>query len=136
MDLTKEEFDLCVSIYFGGTLICRPVTKKPTEVNPNLLKLIELKAITEDRRISDSGGLLYVVRKSPLMLEYIKQFSLMDIVISCIRQGRISDACREILFKVTLADLPIFLAHENELIRKVAKQRMDKLTKENAYAEV
>jgi hypothetical protein len=48
---------------------------------------------------------------------------------SCINQDRISDACREILFKVTLGDLPILLAHENVLIRKVAKQRMDKLIK-------
>jgi len=127
MDLTKEEFDLCISIYFGGTLICKPVTKKPTEVNPNLIKLIALKVITEDRRISDSGGLLYFFRKTPLITEFMKQFPLIDTVMSCIRQGRISDACREILFKVTLADLPILLTCDNELIRKVAKQRMDKL---------
>jgi hypothetical protein len=131
MDLSKEEFDLCVSIYFGGTLICKPVTKKPTEVNPNLIKLIELKVITEDRRISDGGGLLYVVRKLPLIIEFMKQFSLMDIVMSCISQDRISDACREILFKVTLSDLSTFLVHDNEFIRKVAKQRFDKLNKLN-----
>ena len=127
MDLTKEEFNLLVLFYFKGYGTLDPPTKQPSLINPNLIKLIELKLITEDKRIGN-GGLRYIVRKTPLIIEFMHQFSIVDKVMSCINQNLLAEACREILFKVTLADLPILLAHENELIRKVAKQRFDKLS--------
>lgn len=130
--LTDEELDFLATAYAENRVNVGATFKRPSTVNPLVKKLLDSGLIFEELQQGTDwtlGRKFFLARPSPKGLQVVKQYDPTEMVRAFIRTDHAAYAVMWIHFKLTLGELPEFLAHKEPKIRIAAKFQLERLVK-------